>query len=140
MRLLDYRENADYCSIWEKAGNRKIVLWNTHFSLTGGDGWGTYSLFKDIIFDYFDTHLDMFLLWRPHPLFYGALAQASDKSLEEVNAWFRLLHTKENYYIDKSAGFPMSLLGKCFVPERELLAAKVRNIFRSRFVRSRQTC
>ncbi len=105
MRLLDYRENADYCSIWEKAGNRKIVLWNTHFSLTGGDGWGTYSLFKDIIFDYFDTHLDMFLLWRPHPLFYGALAQASDKSLEEVNAWFRLLHTKENYYIDKSAGY-----------------------------------
>lgn len=105
LRFHDYSGDAAFRAIRQKAGNRKIVLWNTHFFSAEGDRGGTFSLFKDAVLNYFDMHTELFLLWRPHPLFYGALAQAEGKPLSEIDAWFQAMQAKENYYIDRSASY-----------------------------------
>lgn len=105
LRFRDYSGDAVYQAIREKAGDRRVVLWNTHFTLQESDMWGVFYQFKDMILDYFSAHTDLFLLWRPHPLFYGALAQAEGKPLPEVTAWFDAMHRRENFYVDRGRSY-----------------------------------
>lgn len=105
LRFRDYSGDADYLAIREKAGSRRIVLWNTHFGLSEEHQFGTFFQFRDTILNYFSVHTDLFLLWRPHPLFYGALAQMEGRSPSEISAWFDALHTRENLYVDRSTNY-----------------------------------
>lgn len=105
LRLLDYRNDPTYTAIQQKAGDRKIVLWNTHFTLEDGDNWGSFFHFKNAVLDYFTAHDDIFLLWRPHPLFYGALAKIEHHNLAEIHAWFDALHERNNFYIDRGGDY-----------------------------------
>ena len=105
LRFQDYSGSADYRAVREKAGTRRIVLWNSHFGLEREHKYGTFFQYKDAILDYFNTHTDLFLLWRPHPLFCGALAKLEGKALPEITAWFDSLHMRENFYIDRSRNY-----------------------------------
>lgn len=68
-----------------KIGDRKVVLWTPHFSIGAARKWSTYDLYGDAIFDEFKKHEDLFLLIRPHPLFFRAMrARARGGSSEEL--------------------------------------------------------
>lgn len=88
--------------VMEKAQERKIVFWNTHFSIEDGDNWGTFLKYGESIIDYFKTNPDLFLLWRPHPLFYSALASFRNESLTETKKWLYKITDVENICIDES--------------------------------------
>lgn len=92
-------------SIREKAEHRKIVLWNTHFTISEGDNWGSFLLYGDHILDYFRYHPDIFLLWRPHPLFYQALAEYRKESLQETQNWLNKITERENIMLDRSPSY-----------------------------------
>ncbi|KTE93852.1 hypothetical protein AT727_02535 [Desulfitobacterium hafniense] len=101
LRFEDMCEDTSYRMIKTKARNRKIVMWNTHFTLSDGDNWGTYLLFGDTVLNYFENNKDLFLLWRPHPLFFKALAQAENKDITEVMDWFAELGESDHILIDR---------------------------------------
>jgi SAM-dependent methyltransferase len=61
----------------EKAAGRKIVLWTPHFSVAGAPAWSTYNVYGELILEYFQRQQNLFLLVRPHPLFFAAIRQAT---------------------------------------------------------------
>lgn len=101
LRFRDMSEDASYRMIKTKARNRKIVMWNTHFTLSDGDNWGTYLLFGDTVLNYFKNNKDLLLLWRPHPLFFKALAQLENKDIVKVMDWFAELDESDNILVDR---------------------------------------
>ncbi|RII78728.1 CDP-glycerol glycerophosphotransferase family protein [Pseudomonas monteilii] len=56
----------------ETIGNRRAVLWNTHFSIDG-DLWSTFDLLAADILDAFASRPDLALIFRPHPLLWKKL-------------------------------------------------------------------
>ncbi len=58
-------------------GARKTVLWCPHFSVEGG-GWSTFMALHEAILGFFESRPpDLRLIVRPHPLFFGRLAEIS---------------------------------------------------------------
>lgn len=97
--------NAYMHSIREKAAHRKIVLWNTHFTLSEGDNWGSFLIYGDHILEYFKCHPDLFLLWRPHPLFYQALAESRKETPEKTLSWLKEITDSENIMLDRAPSY-----------------------------------
>ncbi len=83
-----------------KAGARKIILWNSHFTLDDG-----FLQFGSKILQYIQTHMERFFLWRPHPLFYRSLAERRGCSVEEIFEWMEKYDTWDNLMIDRSASY-----------------------------------
>ena len=98
-------KNTYVTSIWKKASGRKVILWNTHFTITKGDNWGSFLEYGEAILDYFTKHSELFLLWRPHPLFYQALAESRLESLEKTKKWLYDLSNQENILLDDSVSY-----------------------------------
>lgn len=59
----------------KKVGGRKVVLWTPHFSVTEIPSWSTYRIYSDFIFSTFAQQQDIFLILRPHPLFFKSMMQ-----------------------------------------------------------------
>ncbi len=89
----------------EKIKNRKTVLWNTQHTIMPGFGAGTYFQWKDEIFKYFKDNQDMFLLWRPHPLMFGAIVNNGFMTREELDAFVRELSAEDNILVDQSTDY-----------------------------------
>ena len=92
-------------SIRRKAAHRKIVLWNTHFTLSEGDNWGSFLIYGNHILEYFKCHPDLFLLWRPHPLFYQALAESRNETPEKTLRWLNEITGSENIMLDRAPSY-----------------------------------
>ncbi|MFJ2536221.1 methyltransferase domain-containing protein [Pseudomonas sp. NPDC087614] len=58
-----------------KIDGRKVILWTPHFSVTEIPSWSTYRIYNDVIFSTFAQQQDIFLLLRPHPLFFKSMVQ-----------------------------------------------------------------
>ena len=71
--------------------SRKVVLWNTHFTIEPNVGRGSFLEFKDVVLKAAAAHPGILLLWRPHPLFLGAYARYTNRSakdiLREMSEW-----------------------------------------------------
>ncbi|WP_328824553.1 methyltransferase domain-containing protein [Pseudomonas arcuscaelestis] len=67
------KEKAPPQELTEKIKGRKVILWTPHFSVTPIPSWSTYKLYSDAIFKAFAKRRDLFLLLRPHPLFYKSM-------------------------------------------------------------------
>lgn len=59
----------------KKIDGRKVVLWTPHFSVTEIPSWSTYRIYSDFIFSTFEQQQDIFLLLRPHPMFFKSMIQ-----------------------------------------------------------------
>ncbi|WP_414881818.1 methyltransferase domain-containing protein [Pseudomonas sp. IT-P2] len=88
-----------------KIGGRKVVLWTPHFSVTEIPSWSTYLLYGDAIFSVFDKHQDLFLILRPHPLFFKSLVQNQVMSDEEVAQLKEKINKSNNIALDESADY-----------------------------------
>ncbi len=111
IKMLPLEEDSKYIKeITARAEGRKIVLWNTHHTVNSAleeNGFSTWKRYGEQILNYFKHRKDLFLLWRPHPYFFGAL-----RDLYGEAAANRLIHDAEtcgNIFIDRyrsySAGF-----------------------------------
>lgn len=97
--------NTYYNDIRARAKGRKVVLWNTHFTISKGDNWGSFLKWGEAVLTYFIDHPELFLLWRPHPLFYQALAESRGETLEETQTWLYNLSNHENILLDSNASY-----------------------------------
>lgn len=101
IKTLPLEEDREYIdNIKRRAASRKIILWNTHHSLNAdGDSFSSWKKFGEAILEYFYTHSEVFLLWRPHPLFRKALESYMGK--EETEQFYEELKNHENILIDE---------------------------------------
>lgn len=104
----DFSNEKEYKTIKKKANNRKIFMWNPHFTIEDGDNWGTFKYYGLDILKYFSKHKDLFLLYRPHPLLKEALQRECEpKLLSEYNKL--LSDNKDNIYLDESGNYLISM-------------------------------
>ena len=106
--ILSITKNNYYSEYNEKihklSKGRKIILWNTHHSINSeGFTFSAWKQFGNYIIDYVRYNQEVFLLWRPHPLFYGALKQFLGN--ERYKEFFSSINNCENIYIDNEASY-----------------------------------
>jgi len=88
-----------------KINGRKTILWNTQHTLKEGPGAGTFFIWKEEIFSYFENHPDIVLLWRPHPLMFGALVNSGLMTEFELNHLVEIVEKKDNVILDRSPDY-----------------------------------
>lgn len=77
----------------QKISGRRVVCWCPHHTILPGDEHvSTWLNYNKIIFDWFDKHQDVVLLWRSHQLLFGAL----------VNNGFMTQHQLDEFLQEKS--------------------------------------
>lgn len=107
VRMLPLSEDQEYIDeIRSRAKGRKIVMWNTHHTLHKDDRKKTFSAWEKYgkqVFAYFWKRNDMFLLWRPHPLFRGALRELYGE--KEADAFMEEAVSYENVMLDEYRGY-----------------------------------
>ena len=89
----------------KKIQGRKVVLWNSHFTVQPGHGVGTYFRWHKQIFSYFAEHTDMVLLWRPHPLFWETMERELGSEAPAFNQFVHDLSHLDNVIVDKSSDY-----------------------------------
>lgn len=91
--------------ITKKVHGRKVILWTPHFSVTEIPSWSTYRIYSDFIFSTFAQQQDMFLLLRPHPLFFRSMVQ-NDLWDETGESQFReKIKNSNNIALDESSDY-----------------------------------
>lgn len=88
-----------------KGKGKKVVLWNTHFSFEGDTACGSYFDWGEDILQLARQNKEILLLWRPHPLFYGAYAKKRNMNIKEVMDWFHEWDLIENIVIDDTESY-----------------------------------
>lgn len=92
--------------VWkQKINGRKVVLWNSHFTIEPGIGVGTFLRWRNLIFNYFLNHKDIVLLWRPHPIFWQSIKQTKEIDIKELNDFLHQIEDQDNIIIDKTADY-----------------------------------
>ncbi|MDF0729874.1 methyltransferase domain-containing protein [Pseudomonas entomophila] len=91
-----------------KAKGRKIVLWTPHFSVTDIPTWSTYKLYHETIFETFAKRQDLFLLVRPHPLFYKSMRDNGQWGEEGETAFRLMLENSGNMALDDATDYQNS--------------------------------
>lgn len=95
---------------WEsKTRNRKVILWNSHFTIQQDTGWGTYLLWRELIFKLIFENQDLVLLWRPHPLFFGSLKKNNIMNDLEIDEFKESIKHSDNIILDESGDYRYSM-------------------------------
>jgi 2-polyprenyl-3-methyl-5-hydroxy-6-metoxy-1,4-benzoquinol methylase len=62
-------------SLQNRIAGRKVVLWTPHFSVGNPPAWSTFELYVEPILSAMEKRKDLFLLIRPHPMFFQAMLE-----------------------------------------------------------------
>ncbi len=101
-------------SSWGKKITGKIVfMWNTHSPMSGAgkenNDWATFELFGQNILSYFRLHKDATLLWRPHPMFFGAIINNGIMTAKEIEELKNEIEISDNIILDTLADYRYSM-------------------------------
>lgn len=90
-----------------KIGNRKVILWCPHHTIVPGPEYvSTYLEFSDTVFREMDRRSkDAALLWRPHPMLFGALVNNHHMTQEEMDRFIAQKAGQENVILDTSSDY-----------------------------------
>lgn len=88
-----------------KINGRKVVLWNSHFSIEPNIGVGTFLRWRTTIFHYFAENRDMVLLWRPHPIFWQIISKTNEINIKEFNMLLSRLESADNVIVDRTGDY-----------------------------------
>lgn len=90
----------------EKIKGRPVLFWNTHFSVAeDSESVGAFLQYREKVFRYFDSHQDVVLLWRPHPLLFGALQENGFMTHDKIEALLARLRAHDNIIVDQSKDY-----------------------------------
>ena len=93
--------------VWqEKIKGRKVILWCPHHTIVPGpECVSTWVENHETVFSIFEKHRDLVLLWRPHPLLFGALVNNNYMSQRELDAFLEKKRTQENIILDQTSDY-----------------------------------
>lgn len=89
----------------QKVKGRPVILWTPHFSVGDPPTWSTFRLYGDFILDEISRNPGLFLLLRPHPLFFKAMTQGGFWSDEDCEAFRERVQGCDNVALDETADY-----------------------------------
>ncbi len=92
----------------EKIAQRKVVLWTPHFSVGDPPTWSTYKLYSEFILAEMARRVDLFLLIRPHPMFFQAMQQHSVLDEDGEQKFRRMINESSNMALDENSDHRLS--------------------------------
>lgn len=97
--------NCNTFELKKKISGRKVLLWTPHFSVGEPPTWSTFTLYSEFILSAMSRRPDLFLLIRPHPMFFKAMHRHNlwDAAGEESFRW-RVNHS-DNFMLDESSDY-----------------------------------
>jgi hypothetical protein len=84
----------------EKISGRKTFLWTPHFSVRS-----TYNIYSKIILEQFNQRKDLFLIVRPHPLFFYSMKSNNIWSDNDEISFRNIIELSENVFLDESVDY-----------------------------------
>lgn len=89
-----------------EAGGRKVVCWNPHFDFRPngtdfGSGCSTFKRWQSFLLDEIARRPGLFLLVRPHPLFFSSMEKRKLWTPADTQAFFARVDRLENAAIDR---------------------------------------
>lgn len=97
--------NDTFAKFNQKIAGRKVVLWTPHFSVGEPATWSTYRLYSECIFTEMRRRKELFLLVRPHPLFFKAMLQHNVWDAEGERCFRQMINESSNVALDESADY-----------------------------------
>ncbi len=95
--------------LMDRIAGRRVVLWTPHFSVGAEPAWSTFELYSEAIFTHLRQREDLFLIVRPHPLFFQAMRKAGLFTSESEGQFRQQIATRSNLTLDESRTiFPRS--------------------------------
>ena len=89
-----------------KIGNRKVILWTPHFSVGKPASWSTFELFNSAIFALFSQYQhELFLLIRPHPLFFKTMQSKNIWTLDDENKFRTMIELSDHIELDEQENY-----------------------------------
>ena len=88
---------------------RKVILWTPHFSVGTPPSWATFQTYGDYILSEMRRRPDLFLLMRPHPLFFKAMREHNAWDAGQEKAFRNELNATENFALDEAADYHTAL-------------------------------
>lgn len=108
-RLDNYRNglHATVPEAWtQKARGRKVILWCPHHTIVPGpECVSTWQEHYRGILEYFRKKPEATLLWRPHPLLFGAIVKNGLMTQEELDTFLDSVLSMENVILDREADY-----------------------------------
>ena len=98
------REESDaYHKMRDLADGKKIVLWNSHFAIDPlhTDSVGTFFTFGIDFLKSIPNAQDLFVIWRPHPLFWENLRGGGYEQTEQTYRCMQDAVTAKKLYVDR---------------------------------------
>lgn len=93
-----------------KIRGRKVVLWTPHFSVGNLPAWATYELYSKFILAEISRRQDLFLLIRPHPMFFQVMRQRQVWDAEGETEFRQKITDSDNMAIDEGADYNEAFL------------------------------
>lgn len=92
---------------WEKKINgRKVILWCPHHTIVPGpECVSTWLKNYEAVFALFEQYPEAFLLWRPHPLLFGAIVNNGYMSKDGLDAFLAEKTEKDNIILDTTEDY-----------------------------------
>ena len=104
--LMHPPESSDENAFPALAAGRRIVCWNPQFDIRAdGRGFSTFDRYAAIIPDMMANFPTLFLVVRPHPLFFGTLVKRGIWDQDHIDQWKHRFEGGLNLLLDTSPGY-----------------------------------
>jgi hypothetical protein len=91
--------------LFEKAAGRRVVLWTPHFTAGGNPEWSTFDQYGSFIMSEIGCRPELFLIVRPHPLFFSNLSQKGAWTSANEDAFRQTITNSANMTLDESPDY-----------------------------------
>ncbi len=92
----------------EKIAGRKVVLWTPHFTVGTGLKWSTFDIYGSYILEEILRRQELFLLLRPHPLFFKTMLEQNVWNEEGERIFRETVEGAGNIALDENADYSMA--------------------------------
>ncbi len=100
-----HRKSSGLClnaQLKRKINGRKVLLWTPHFGVGLPPTWSTFRIYCDSIIEIMRQQTELFLLIRPHPLFFQAMKNHNVWNAEDEAQFIRMIKESDNFALDVS--------------------------------------
>lgn len=93
----------------KKIRGRKVLCWCPHHTIVPGpECVSTWLQFFKVVFAAMERHPDIVLLWRPHPLLFGAIVNNGYMTQAELDTLITEKTPEDNIILDRSSDYRTS--------------------------------
>lgn len=89
----------------KKIADRPVILWTPHFTVGLPASWSTYCIYNEIIMQQVGLRQDIFIIVRPHPLFFKEMLSQQVWQKEDEQQFRDLCRSQNNLWLDENSDY-----------------------------------